>query len=51
MTSGHCVVHRDANGKPLSYDLVATDELGRTVEATGKVISRQVFTAYPAIFC
>ena len=51
MVSGHRVVHRDGDGKPVSYDVVATDLLGRTVEATGTMVSRQVFTAYPSMFC
>jgi hypothetical protein len=29
----------------------ATDELGRTLEARGTTVSRQVFTAYPDMFC
>ena len=29
----------------------AVDELGRPLEAIGTTVSRQVFTAYPSMFC
>jgi len=51
MTAGHRLVHRDSAGKPVGYDVVATDELGRCVEANGTMVSRQVFTSYPSMFC
>ncbi|MDO8364191.1 MAG: hypothetical protein Q7V88_14955 [Actinomycetota bacterium] len=51
MESGTRVVHRDADGRPETYEIVATDELGRTLNATGRMVSRQVFTSYPSMFC
>ena len=51
MASGHRIVHRGAEGKPEAYEIEATDELGRTVRAAGVMVSRQVFTAYPSMFC
>jgi hypothetical protein len=51
MVSGTREVERDEQGSPLRYTIEATDTLGRTIEATGSMISRQVFTAYPSMFC
>ena len=51
MASGHREVERDEHGSPLRYTIEATDLLGRTVRATGSMISRQVFNAYPSMFC
>lgn len=51
MVSGTREVDRDAQGRPSAYRLQATDALGRTVTATGTMMSRQVFTAYPSMFC
>jgi hypothetical protein len=51
MVAGHREVERDGDGRPLTYTLEASDTLGRTVTATGTMMSRQVFTAYPSMFC
>lgn len=51
MASGTRTVERDREGRPERYVLSARDELGRTVDATGEMLSRQVFTAYPSMFC
>ena len=51
MVSGTRTVERDGDGRPQRYTIDAVDELGRHVTATGTVVSRQVFTAYPSMFC
>jgi hypothetical protein len=51
MVSGTREVDRDQQGRPHAYRINATDALGRTVSATGTMMSRQVFTAYPSMFC
>lgn len=50
MVGGHREVHRDENGSPVGFTLEASDEEGRTVQATGRMVSRQVFTPYPSMF-
>ena len=44
-------VERDEQGRPHTITIVAEDELNRVVEAVGAALSRQVFTAYPSMFC
>jgi hypothetical protein len=44
-------VERDERGRPAVVTINAEDELGRQVQAVGRVVSRQVFTAYPSMFC
>ncbi len=51
LASGSRAVARDDRGRPVRITIDATDALGRTVTATGEVMSRQVFTAYPSMFC
>lgn len=51
MVSGTRAVERDADGRPERYVVDAVDELGRRVTASGAMVSRQVFTAYPSMFC
>jgi hypothetical protein len=51
MVSGTREVERDEHGSPVRFTVEATDSLGRTIEATGSMLSRQVFTAYPSMFC
>ena len=51
MTSGTRAVERDAQGRPAIIRVEGIDELGRTLEAHGTTVSRQVFTAYPDMFC
>ena len=51
MTSGSRSVERDAQGRPAIVRVEGVDELGRTLEAHGTTASRQVFTAYPDMFC
>ncbi|HVV31026.1 MAG TPA: hypothetical protein VHC41_09110 [Mycobacteriales bacterium] len=51
LVSGTRAVDRDEAGRPLGYRIEATDEQGRQLTATGSPLSRQVFTAYPSMFC
>ena len=51
MVSGTRAVERDTDGRPERYVVDAVDELGRRVTASGAMVSRQVFTAYPSMFC
>ena len=51
MVSGTREVIRDEQGRPVRYAIRAADSLGRTLEAVGSMRSRQVFTAYPSMFC
>jgi hypothetical protein len=44
-------VVRDEKGRPARIEIDAEDELGRPVQAVGEAVSRQVFTAYPSMFC
>ena len=44
-------VERDEQGRPAHVRVEAVDERGRPLEATGTTVSRQVFTAYPDMFC
>ena len=44
-------VVRDDRGHPTQITVDATDEQGRVLHAVGNVVSRQVFTAYPSMFC
>jgi hypothetical protein len=51
LASGTRTVQRDAQGRPATIRIEALDELGRTFEAIGTSLSRQVFTCYPSMFC
>ena len=51
LVSGERRVVRDAGGRPAEVTLQATDAAGRDLEAVGTTVSRQVFTAYPDMFC
>ncbi|HUP76318.1 MAG TPA: hypothetical protein VM282_25005 [Acidimicrobiales bacterium] len=51
LASGTRTVTRDAKGRPAQVRVEAVDELGRPLEALGTTVSRQVFTAYPDMFC
>jgi hypothetical protein len=51
MASGTREVERDERGRPAVVTIDGTDELGRRVQARGTTVSRQVFTAYPSMFC
>jgi hypothetical protein len=51
LVSGQRRVERDTLGRPALVQVEARDELGRSLEARGTTVSRQVFTAYPDMFC
>lgn len=51
MASGSRTVERDAKGRPSIVRVEGVDTLGRPLEAIGTTVSRQVFTAYPDMFC
>jgi len=51
LASGTREVERDERGRPAVVTIDAADELGRRVRARGTTVSRQVFTAYPSMFC
>jgi len=51
LVTGQRKAERDAQGRPARLRIEASDELGRTLEAHGTTVSRQVFTAYPDMFC
>jgi hypothetical protein len=51
LVAGQRKTERDAQGRPAQVRIEATDELGRGLEARGTTVSRQVFTAYPDMFC
>lgn len=51
LASGTRSVERDERGRPALVRIDGVDELGRSVQATGATVSRQVFTAYPSMFC
>lgn len=51
LADGTRSVERDAEGRPTEIRIAAVDADGREVRATGVVTSRQVFTAYPSMFC
>jgi hypothetical protein len=51
LVSGQRETERDARGRPARVHIEALDELGRALEAHGTTVSRQVFTAYPDMFC
>ena len=51
LVEGERRVRRDAGGRPAEVEMYAVDELGRSLEAIGQTVSRQVFTAYPDMFC
>ena len=51
LVEGRRTVERDTQGRPATVRVDAVDELGRVLEAHGTTVSRQVFTAYPDMFC
>lgn len=51
VTAVHGRLRSAVPGDLAMYVLEARDELGRAVDATGTMVSRQVFTAYPSMFC
>jgi hypothetical protein len=51
LCKGEREVERDEQGRPSIVTINAEDESGRQVHAVGHVVSRQVFTAYPSMFC
>jgi hypothetical protein len=51
LSVGQRTVERDEQGRPARITIDAADELGRPVQAVGTPLSRQVFTAYPSMFC
>lgn len=51
ITSGTRRVERDEGGRPAIVHIDAEDELGRRLHTVGTTVSRQVFTAYPDMFC
>ena len=44
-------VERDQDGRPTTIEVDGIDAVGRTFYATGRAVARQVFTAYPSMFC
>jgi len=51
IVDGTRAVERDGECRPASITVDAVDELGRTLHATGRPVSRCVFNAYPHMFC
>jgi hypothetical protein len=51
LAGGERTVTRDEEGRPATIVIDGVDELGRTLHATGVTQSRQVFLAYPSMFC
>jgi hypothetical protein len=51
LASGTRTATRDAEGRPATVVIDAVDQLGRPLHAVGKTHSRQVFLAYPSMFC
>jgi hypothetical protein len=51
ITEGIRNVERDAMGRPAVVRVEAIDATGRSLEAVGHTVSRQVFTAHPDMFC
>ena len=51
LAEGTRAVERDKQGRPAIVRIKAVDEHGRPLEAVGHTVSRQVFTAYPDMFC
>jgi hypothetical protein len=51
LTTGERHVVRDSLGRPTEIRVDAVDERGRRVQSSGRVLSRQVFTCYPSMFC
>ena len=51
LTDGTRRVARDAEHRPAHIRIEAIDELGRTLQASGRPVSRCVFNAYPHMFC
>jgi hypothetical protein len=51
LVSGERRVERDSDGRPMTITIEATDADGATVRSVGTTVNRQVFTAYPSMFC
>jgi hypothetical protein len=51
LVSGERRAERDEQGRPAQIAIEAVDEMGRVLHATGVTVSRQVFLAYPSMFC
>jgi hypothetical protein len=51
LADGTRSVTRDEEGRPATVVIDAVDQLGRPLVATGSTVSRQVFLAYPSMFC
>ena len=51
VTSGVRTVERDHEGRPTSITIDAVDADGRSITSVGTPVARQVFTAYPSMFC
>lgn len=51
LVEGRRTVLRDAEHRPEEVVVEARDELGRTLRAVGRPVSRCVFNAYPHMFC
>ncbi|SHN15725.1 hypothetical protein SAMN05443668_103299 [Cryptosporangium aurantiacum] len=49
LESGERRVDRDAAGRPAAVVIEARDELGRSLHASGTVVSRMAFTPYPSM--
>jgi hypothetical protein len=51
LADGTRSTERDEEGRPATIVIDAVDQLGRPLRATGTTVSRQVFLAYPSMFC
>ena len=51
VVDGRRTVERDERGRPARVTVDARDDAGRAVHAVGTPVARQVFTAYPSMFC
>jgi hypothetical protein len=51
VTGGRRAAERDEQGRPTVITVEAVDELGRTIEARGATVSRQIGKSYPSMLC
>lgn len=51
LTSGTREATRDEMGRPARVRILATDEHGRELDASGETLSRHILMAYPDMFC
>ncbi|MCW2620480.1 MAG: hypothetical protein JWL64_82 [Frankiales bacterium] len=51
IVGGERWTERGEDGRPTTVRIEATDELGRSLRTTCETTARQVFTAYPTMFC